>query len=437
MRDYADERECHATQLTLTLRQLLEFVTNMTGYHKNTGQHDWGSAITGRSVSNTDGRIYKQESVVKFGEFDGPSLISVPSASAAMTPLMIEGDDDFPPCLRRSNSSALDVIFKRRSREQHIRKNDGDSSPPAKRECWHSIDSPVARPKSRQTLGWSPSSSRACSEEDVFGRTLPSSVELPEWPLVRDETAFAVAKHKLQTLEVDPTIICEEDLCHVALEIFLQAGPPAPVSLEHVRRFILAVSKSMGFFENPYHNWTHVVDVMQTTFAFASMTGLLDRLEPWERFALLSAALCHDMEHPGVTSAFLAQTKPQAASADKVMFKSELLEKHHALRAFEIMVDSQVDLLSSLGPDEYYQFRASVTACILATDMSRHSDFVARTAAAANSRMAAFRAGTRADGEAGSNGAARQSLRHFQRGQAVRRCTPLGAAHHRRVLLAG
>jgi len=57
------------------------------------------------------------------------------------------------------------------------------------------------------------------------------------------------------------------------------------------------------------------------------------------------------------------------------------------------MVDSHVDLLSSLGPDEYYQFRALVTACILATDMSRHSDFFARTAAAADARMAALAAG--------------------------------------------
>ncbi|KAJ1467754.1 hypothetical protein T484DRAFT_1554170, partial [Baffinella frigidus] len=59
----------------------------------------------------------------------------------------------------------------------------------------------------------------------------------------------------------------------------------------------------------PYHNFYHVFDVTQTTYALAVRTGTLARLSLWERLALLTAALCHDLEHPGVSSPFLANAK--------------------------------------------------------------------------------------------------------------------------------
>jgi len=49
---------------------------------------------------------------------------------------------------------------------------------------------------------------------------------------------------------------------------------------------------------NSYHNFYHVFDVMQTTNALATSTGTMPRLDAWERFALLSAALWSDPEPP-------------------------------------------------------------------------------------------------------------------------------------------
>jgi len=34
-------------------------------------------------------------------------------------------------------------------------------------------------------------------------------------------------------------------------------------------------------------------------FALAHLTGAIERLDQWEMFAVISAALCHDLEHPG------------------------------------------------------------------------------------------------------------------------------------------
>jgi len=115
-----------------------------------------------------------------------------------------------------------------------------------------------------------------------------STAVLPGWPAV-DHDLVASGKRHLLTFDLDPTTLPSDVLCHLAMEMFVSAGLPAGVGAESVRRFILAVRASM--LDNPYHNFYHVFDVMQTTNAFATSTGTMARLDAWERFALLSAAI--------------------------------------------------------------------------------------------------------------------------------------------------
>eukprot|EP00290_Baffinella_frigidus_P028529 CAMPEP_0180231538 /NCGR_PEP_ID=MMETSP0987-20121128/26892_1 /TAXON_ID=697907 /ORGANISM="non described non described, Strain CCMP2293" /LENGTH=167 /DNA_ID=CAMNT_0022196889 /DNA_START=1 /DNA_END=500 /DNA_ORIENTATION=+ len=142
-------------------------------------------------------------------------------------------------------------------------------------------------------------------------------------------------------------------------------------------------------YDNPYHNWTHVFDVTQTTYAFARRAGTLARISEWDRFALLAAALCHDLEHPGVSSPFIAKAGAVFSGA----FKDVLLEKHHALRAFEVMVDRDVGLLEGLSTAQYYNFRKTVTDCILATDMTKHAIYLGHLNEAIAGRGAATKEG--------------------------------------------
>ena len=96
---------------------------------------------------------------------------------------------------------------------------------------------------------------------------------------------------------MDPTRFSRDDLCHLAIEIFEAAGLPDELAADvgRVRRFILAVRESM--YDNAYHNFYHVFDVTQTVSVLARRTGTFDRLNAWERFALLAAALCHGAPH--------------------------------------------------------------------------------------------------------------------------------------------
>ncbi|KAJ1482889.1 hypothetical protein T484DRAFT_3635774 [Baffinella frigidus] len=166
-------------------------------------------------------------------------------------------------------------------------------------------------------------------------------------------------------MELDPTRFSRDDLCHLALEIFEAAGLPDELAADvgRVRRFILAIRESM--FDNAYHNFYHVFDVTQTLSVIARRTGTFDRLNAWERFALLAAAFCHDLEHPGVTSVFLDRAGASVA----------VLEKHHVLRAFEVMVRQDIGLLKGLSSESYWDFRNAAAGCILATDFARHSSY--------------------------------------------------------------
>ena len=51
--------------------------------------------------------------------------------------------------------------------------------------------------------------------------------------------------------------------------------------------------------EVPYHNFFHCVDVTHATYRFIALVSRAVALTQAERLALMLAALCHDMEHPG------------------------------------------------------------------------------------------------------------------------------------------
>jgi hypothetical protein len=64
-------------------------------------------------------------------------------------------------------------------------------------------------------------------------------------------------------------------------------------------------------YDNSYHNFYHVFDVTQTVFVLGTRSGIIACLTPMERFALVVAALCHDLEHPGVNNMRLIQKAKQ------------------------------------------------------------------------------------------------------------------------------
>ena len=80
-----------------------------------------------------------------------------------------------------------------------------------------------------------------------------------------------------------------------------------------LRSFISAVEVAYND-DNPYHNFHHAVDTMQTLNQIMRLTKMNETmLTQTDIFAALIAALGHDTGHPGVSSQFLITTRDELA----------------------------------------------------------------------------------------------------------------------------
>ncbi|XP_031239645.1 cGMP-inhibited 3',5'-cyclic phosphodiesterase A isoform X1 [Mastomys coucha] len=101
-----------------------------------------------------------------------------------------------------------------------------------------------------------------------------------------------------------------------------------------------------------------------------------------ELMALYVAAAMHDYDHPGRTNAFLVATgAPQA-----VLYNDRsVLENHHAAAAWNLFMSRpEYNFLVNLDHVEFKHFRFLVIEAILATDLKKHFDFVAKFNAKVN-----------------------------------------------------
>lgn len=86
-------------------------------------------------------------------------------------------------------------------------------------------------------------------------------------------------------------------------------------------------------------------------------------------FALLLAALCHDVDHTGRTNAF------EAASYSTLALKyndDSILENHHSALTFKLLLDNDYNIFFNVGNDNFKYIRKYIISNILHTDMKRH-----------------------------------------------------------------
>ncbi|KAG6457948.1 hypothetical protein O3G_MSEX010565 [Manduca sexta] len=127
---------------------------------------------------------------------------------------------------------------------------------------------------------------------------------------------------------------------------------------------------------NTYHNSTHAADVLQAVAYFLEKDRLKSVLEPLEAAAALVAAAAHDVDHPGTSSAFLCNSRhPLAVLYNDV----SVLESHHAALTFKLTLsDDRVNIFKNLDRDTFKSVRHNVIDMILATEMTKHFEHLAK-----------------------------------------------------------
>lgn len=135
-----------------------------------------------------------------------------------------------------------------------------------------------------------------------------------------------------------------------------------------------------------YHNFRHVVDVLQAVFFFLVQLGTLPPypatsclpnaskrspiaalLKPFDALTLLISAIGHDVGHPGVNNAFLVALGAPLA---------QLYNDKSVLEAFHCAAYSQILRRYWKHAFEDISMRSLMISSILATDMGVHFKYM-------------------------------------------------------------
>ncbi|XP_014281898.1 cAMP and cAMP-inhibited cGMP 3',5'-cyclic phosphodiesterase 10A isoform X2 [Halyomorpha halys] len=124
--------------------------------------------------------------------------------------------------------------------------------------------------------------------------------------------------------------------------------------------FILKTKQ--GYRNLPYHNFEHAFIFCHCMYI---ITGLnTDLFSDMERKALIIAAICHDIDHPGTTNKFIEDTEHHLT----LLYHDSFLENHHA--SICRMLVQSCGIFSELNSEKYGLVIKNINSAITATDLS-------------------------------------------------------------------
>lgn len=156
------------------------------------------------------------------------------------------------------------------------------------------------------------------------------------------------------------------------------------IPADQLVNFLVACRAAYNSFV-PYHNFRHVIDVLQATFNFLVHIGTItpypvegggppttkspvaELLYPFDGLTLLITAIGHDVGHPGVNNGFLVKLNAPLA---------QLYNDRSVLESFHCAAYSQI--LRRYWPTAFEdtKMRSLMISSILATDMGLHFDYM-------------------------------------------------------------
>ncbi|KAM3586424.1 hypothetical protein VKS41_002940 [Umbelopsis sp. WA50703] len=130
-----------------------------------------------------------------------------------------------------------------------------------------------------------------------------------------------------------------------------------------------------GYLQNPYHSFFHAVDVTAVIYYILNDLEAAIHLSTLDMAALLIAALCHDIGHPGYNNVYQVNRKTDLAIRYK---NTSVLESHSCTLTMDLLTHHQLlRRLKKVSQDAgklvtEQHFRSSIIKMILATDMIFH-----------------------------------------------------------------
>ncbi|XP_053482525.1 high affinity cGMP-specific 3',5'-cyclic phosphodiesterase 9A [Ictalurus furcatus] len=143
------------------------------------------------------------------------------------------------------------------------------------------------------------------------------------------------------------------------------------IELDVLQHFLYEVYKRYN--NIPFHNFKHCFCVTQMMYGLIWLTDLRAKIDSIDLLIMLTSAVCHDLDHTGYNNAYQINARTELALRYNDISP---LENHHCAVAFEILEKTESNIFRNLTTDQYKRIREGIIKCILATDMSRHTEIL-------------------------------------------------------------
>jgi len=138
-----------------------------------------------------------------------------------------------------------------------------------------------------------------------------------------------------------------------------------------LKRFLLRVQEN--YRNNPFHNFRHSFCVTQMMYVIIHGCRLQDVLSKRDICVLITACVCHDLDHPGYNNTYQINARTELAVRYNDMSP---LENHHCAVSFKILSAPECNIFTNLSTEEFKEVRGDMIVLILATDMARHAEIL-------------------------------------------------------------
>uniref|UniRef100_A0A673MZ53 Phosphodiesterase n=1 Tax=Sinocyclocheilus rhinocerous TaxID=307959 RepID=A0A673MZ53_9TELE len=158
----------------------------------------------------------------------------------------------------------------------------------------------------------------------------------------------------------------ELDLVKCGIKMYYELGvvDKFHIPRETLVRFVYSVSK--GYRRITYHNWRHGFNVGQTMFTLL-MTGDLKRYyTDLETMAMVTAGLCHDIDHRGINNLYQMKSGNPLAK----LHGSSILERHHLEFGKTLLRDEALNIYQNLNRRQHETVIHLMDIAIIATDLA-------------------------------------------------------------------
>ncbi|XP_072253887.1 high affinity cGMP-specific 3',5'-cyclic phosphodiesterase 9A [Leuresthes tenuis] len=141
-----------------------------------------------------------------------------------------------------------------------------------------------------------------------------------------------------------------------------------PITL---KRWLLCIREN--YRNNPFHNFRHCFCVTQMMYSMIYLCNLQEKFTQLDILILMTAAVCHDLDHPGFNNTYQINARTELAVRYNDLSP---LENHHCAVAFQIFSQPECNIFSNFHPEAFKQIRQGTITLILATDMGRHGEII-------------------------------------------------------------